>query len=122
MGGGGVKLPGAGTNCGALAKHEPLSPHEPHDGAGWQQLFMGGMQLPPHMFMGQQPMPVMLPKQTGVKALYCRTQITAVHLPPQQPRPQQLFQNKAQDGEAQVASTAKLNNPNVIFFMGMTVL
>jgi hypothetical protein len=66
-----------------------------------------------HGEMGQQPTQQMLPKQTGVKALYCRQQIVLQHLeqPPQQ-------RNHAEADAVSIASAARLNTPTASsFFM-----
>jgi cyclophilin family peptidyl-prolyl cis-trans isomerase len=64
--------------------------------------------------MGQHPTQQMLPKQTGVKALYCRQQIVLQHFE-QQPHG---LKNHAEAGTVSMARAARLNKPTASsFFM-----
>jgi hypothetical protein len=87
-------------------EQEPTS--QPVGQDGWQQL----------MAMGQQPRPVMLPKQTGVNALYGRQQMVVEYVQ------QQRWHSQAKEDWADKPTAARLRSPITIRFilMGVTVL
>ncbi len=71
------------------------------------------------MVIGQQPLQLKLPQQTGVKALYCRMQTVVQHLLQQPPQPPKQG-HQADAGAVAHASAARLRKPRAkSFFMGV---